>query len=116
MIESMDPSYSIWGVPLEEYTSQEPPNSAEDGFRRDILALVRPLNIPIIRYPGGNFVSGYNWENVAGPKAKRPVRLDLAWFTNETNKFGMKEFQKWLDKAGAKMMMAVNLGTSCYMT
>ena len=87
------------------------PNSDEDGFRRDVLDLVRPLNIPIIRYPGGNFVSGYNWEDGVGPKEKRPVRLDLAWFTTETNEFGMEEFQKWLDKAGAKMMMAVNLGT-----
>lgn len=87
------------------------PNSDEDGFRKDVIDLVRKLNVPIVRYPGGNFVSGYNWEDGVGPKDKRPVRLDLAWFTTETNEVGMQEFQKWLDKVGADMMMAVNLGT-----
>ena len=87
------------------------PNSDEDGFRKDVLELVKKLNVPVIRYPGGNFVSGYNWEDGVGPKDKRPVRLDLAWFTTETNEVGMQEFQKWLEKAGSTMMMAVNLGT-----
>ncbi len=82
-----------------------------DGFRTDVLELVKSLNVPIVRYPGGNFVSGYNWEDGVGPKDKRPVRLDLAWFTTETNEFGMQEFDAWLKKAGAEMMMAVNLGT-----
>lgn len=87
------------------------PNSDEDGFRKDVLELVRELNVPIIRYPGGNFVSGYNWEDGVGPKEKRPVRLDLAWFTTETNEVGMQEFSAWLEKTGAELMMAVNLGT-----
>lgn len=87
------------------------PNSDVDGFRKDVMALVRELNVPVIRYPGGNFVSGYNWEDGVGPKENRPVRLDLAWFTTETNEFGMQEFQKWLEKVGSNMMMAVNLGT-----
>lgn len=87
------------------------PNSDEDGFRRDVIDLVRKLNVPIVRYPGGNFVSGYNWEDGVGPKDKRPVKLDLAWFTTETNEFGMQEFDKWLSKVGSEMMMAINLGT-----
>ncbi len=86
-------------------------NSDSDGFRTDVLELVKKLNVPIVRYPGGNFVSGYNWEDGVGPKDKRPVKLDLAWFTTETNEFGMQEFDAWLKKAGAEMMMAVNLGT-----
>ena len=87
------------------------PLSDEDGFRTDVLELVKALNIPIVRYPGGNFVSGYNWEDGVGPKEKRPVRLDLAWFTTETNEFGLQEFDKWLKKAGSELMLAVNLGT-----
>ena len=59
-------------------------NSDSDGFRTDVLELVKKLNVPIVRYPGGNFVSGYNWEDGVGPKDKRPVKLDLAWFTTET--------------------------------
>ena len=87
------------------------PNSDEDGFRKDVIELVKKLNVPIVRYPGGNFVSGYNWEDGVGPKENRPVKLDLAWFTTETNEFGMQEFDKWLEKVGSEMMMAVNLGT-----
>jgi len=86
-------------------------NSDEDGFRKDVIELVKKLNVPIVRYPGGNFVSGYNWEDGVGPKEKRPVKLDLAWFTTETNEFGMQEFQKWLEKVDSELMMAVNLGT-----
>ena len=87
------------------------PNSDENGFRQDVIELVKKLGVPIVRYPGGNFVSGYNWEDGVGPKDKRPVKLDLAWFTTETNEFGMQEFDKWLESVGSEMMMAVNLGT-----
>ena len=87
------------------------PNSDENGFRKDVIELVKKLGVPIVRYPGGNFVSGYNWEDGVGPKDKRPVKLDLAWFTTETNEFGMQEFDKWLESVGSEMMMAVNLGT-----
>jgi alpha-N-arabinofuranosidase len=86
--------------------------SADDmGFRGDVLEYVRQLNVPVVRYPGGNFVSGYNWEDGIGDKAKRPHKLDLAWQTIETNQVGIDEFQEWAKRAGAEVMMAVNLGT-----
>lgn len=87
------------------------PTADEDGFRQDVLELVKELQVPIVRYPGGNFVSGYNWEDGIGPKADRPRRLELAWRTIETNEVGTNEFVQWANKAGAEVMMAVNLGT-----
>ncbi len=64
------------------------PTADEDGFRRDVIDLVKKLNVPIVPYPGGNFVSGYNWEDGVGPIENRPKRLDLAWGTTEPNYFG----------------------------
>ncbi len=87
------------------------PEADEDGFRKDVISLVKELNMPIVRYPGGNFVSGYNWEDGVGPKDKRPRRLELAWKTIETNEFGTNEFVTWASKVGAEVMMAINLGT-----
>ena len=87
------------------------PKSDQNGFRRDVLEMVRKLNVPIIRYPGGNFVSGFNWEDSIGPLGQRPVRLDQAWSTTETNEFGLHEFCEWADQAGSRVMYAVNLGT-----
>ncbi len=87
------------------------PTADELGFRRDVIDLVRRLGVPIVRYPGGNFVSGYNWEDGIGPKDKRPVRTELAWGTLETNQVGIDEFQEWAKRANTKVMMAVNLGT-----
>lgn len=83
----------------------------EDGFRKDVIELVKELNVPIVRYPGGNFVSGYKWEDGVGPVENRPKRLDLAWGTTEPNLFGTNEFMKWCKKADTDCMMAVNLGT-----
>lgn len=83
----------------------------ESGFRQDVLALVRELQVPITRYPGGNFVSGYRWEDSVGPKENRPVRMDLAWKSIETNRVGLREFSDWAGRAGTEVMMAVNLGT-----
>lgn len=88
------------------------PSADADGFRTDVLKFVRDLKIPAIRYPGGNFVSAYNWEDGIGPRDKRPVRLDLAWRSKETNKIGINEFGKWADMAGIDMMLAVNLGSA----
>ncbi len=87
------------------------PQADEEGFRKDVLDLVRSLNVPIVRYPGGNFVSGFNWEDSIGPKEQRPKRLDLAWKTTEPNEVGIHEFTSWAKKAGADVMYAVNLGT-----
>lgn len=72
---------------------------------------MRKLNVPIVRYPGGNFVSQYRWEDGIGPQKQRPTRLDLAWRTIETNQFGLHEFMKWAAKVGTQANMAVNLGT-----
>ena len=83
----------------------------EDGFRADVMELVRELNVPVVRYPGGNFVSGYNWEDGIGPRAGRSRRLELAWRSVETNEFGTNEFMDWVNQAGTEAMMAINLGS-----
>lgn len=83
----------------------------EQGMRRDVIELVRALDTPICRYPGGNFVSAYNWEDGVGPKENRPKRLDLAWRTTESNQVGIHEFADWAEKAGTEMMLAINLGS-----
>lgn len=87
------------------------PMADEQGFRRDVLEKVREIGVPLVRYPGGNFVSGFNWEDSVGPRDKRPKRLDLAWFTTESNAVGMHEFADWAEKAGSNVMYAINLGT-----
>ena len=87
------------------------PAADENGFRRDVLQLIRDIDVPIVRYPGGNFVSGYRWEDGVGPAESRPRRLELAWSTTETNRFGTNEFLRWCKEANTKAMMAVNLGT-----
>jgi alpha-N-arabinofuranosidase len=87
------------------------PTADADGFRADVLALVRELGVTTVRYPGGNFVSGYRWEDGVGPRGSRPRRLDLAWHSLETNQVGLDEFARWSAKAGTELMLAVNLGT-----
>jgi alpha-L-arabinofuranosidase len=87
------------------------PTADRNGFRGDVLALVRELGPTLVRYPGGNFVSGYNWEDGVGPPEERPRRLDLAWASTETNQFGTNEFIEWCRLAQVEPMLAVNLGT-----
>ncbi|WP_330291317.1 arabinosylfuranosidase ArfA [Streptomyces sp. NBC_00576] len=89
------------------------PAADEAGLRTDVLELVRELGVTTIRYPGGNFVSGFNWEDSVGPVDERPRRLDLAWRSTESNRFGLSEYIDFLKKVGpqAEPMMAVNLGT-----
>jgi alpha-N-arabinofuranosidase len=87
------------------------PEADEMGFRKDVLELVKELNVPIVRYPGGNMVSAYNWEDGVGPVEQRPRRLELAWRTIETNEIGTNEFAAWAKKVNSEVMMAVNLGT-----
>lgn len=91
----------------------EPSHKTADdmGFRKDVIDMVRELNVPIVRYPGGNFVSGYNWEDGIGKRSERPRRLELAWLSVETNEVGTDEMQEWARRAGTDVMMAVNLGT-----
>ncbi|MHB1011170.1 MAG: arabinosylfuranosidase ArfA [Propionibacteriaceae bacterium] len=87
------------------------PTADAEGFRTDVIALVKELGVATIRYPGGNFVSGFRWEDSVGPREQRPRRLDLAWHSTETNEIGLHEFASWLEKVGSELMLAVNLGT-----
>lgn len=87
------------------------PKADHNGFREDVLALIRELNVSTVRYPGGNFLSGYHYTDGIGPKEIRPTRLDLAWQTIEDNSFGTDEFMLWAKKAKVEPMMAVNMGT-----
>lgn len=122
----LDPSFTIAQVDDRLYGSfvehmgravyggmYEPGHVTADanGFRGDVAALVRELGVTVIRYPGGNFVSGYDWEDGIGPVAHRPVRLDLAWRALEPNLVGTDEFLGWARGVGAAPMLAVNLGT-----
>jgi alpha-L-arabinofuranosidase len=81
------------------------------GFRKDVVEEMRKLHVPIIRYPGGNFVSGYNWLDGIGPKDKRPTVLDMAWNTIEPNQFGTNEFIQWCRAVNAEPLLRLNLGT-----
>jgi alpha-N-arabinofuranosidase len=87
------------------------PSADGDGMRGDVANLVRDLKIPVVRYPGGNFVSAYNWEDGVGPRENRPTRLDLAWHTSESNAVGIHEFAKWCSSVGSQMILAINLGS-----
>ncbi|HEX8510725.1 MAG TPA: alpha-N-arabinofuranosidase [Propionibacteriaceae bacterium] len=87
------------------------PAADEHGLRQDVLELTRELGVTIVRYPGGNFVSGYRWEDGVGPSADRPVRLDNAWRSIDDNAFGLNEFMLWAGEAGVEPIMTFNLGT-----
>ena len=87
------------------------PRSDARGFRKDVLDVLRPLGMPLVRYPGGNFVSQYDWRDGIGPRDARPARPDFAWRSIEPNQFGVDEFVDWCRELGAEPLMAVNLGT-----
>lgn len=87
------------------------PSADKNGFRGDVAGLVKELKVPVVRYPGGNFVSGYNWEDGTGDRSKRPRKMELAWQCIETNEVGIDEFSQWASAVGTEIMMAVNLGT-----
>lgn len=123
---TLDAAFRLAPVPLRLFGSfvehmgrcvyggiYEPDHSSAngDGFRDDVAALTRELGVTVVRYPGGNFVSGYNWEDGIGPVAERPVRLDRAWKAVETNQVGIDEFIRWTQSVGCEPMVAVNLGT-----
>lgn len=85
--------------------------SDKNGFRTDVINLVKELKMPAVRYPGGNFVSAFNWEDSIGPRENRPTRLDLAWKSKETNEFGLNEFMQWCKKVNTDPIYTINLGT-----
>jgi alpha-L-arabinofuranosidase len=85
--------------------------SDSNGFRKDVIEEVRALGVPIVRYPGGNFVSGYNWLDGVGPKQDRPRVLDKAWNSINTNQFGTDEFMLWCKATGTQPLLGLNLGT-----
>ena len=117
LIDEVDPR--IYGSFIEQLGravyegiyQPESPFADEEGFRKDVIDFVRELKVPVVRYPGGNFVSGFRWEDSVGPKEERPARAELAWQVIETNAFGLNEFASWAKKADTDVMMAVNLGT-----
>src|ERR1041384_471434 len=80
------------------------PQADKNGFRQDVIALIRELDVPVVRYPGGNFVSSFQWEDSVGPVEKRPRRLDLAWKAVEPNLFGLNEFMAWTKQAKTEAM------------
>ena len=86
------------------------PLADANGFRKDVMEALRRLRMPVIRYPGGNFVSGYRWQDGVGPRDERPARVDLAWFDVESNRFGTDEFVKFCRQIGAEPYLAVNCG------
>jgi alpha-N-arabinofuranosidase len=87
------------------------PAADDEGFRSDVIELVRELGMTVFRYPGGNFVSGFKWEDGIGPRESRPRRLNLPWHSVETNAFGLHEFVSWVEKVDGEVMLAANLGT-----
>jgi len=87
------------------------PRSDERGFRRDVLEALRRMSMPLVRYPGGNYVSAYDWKDTVGPRASRPRRPDYAWQSVESNQFGIGEFMTWCEELGTSPFLAVNLGT-----
>ena len=87
------------------------PFADENGFRKDFVGLIRELKIPVVRWPGGNYVSGYNWEDGIGPKEQRPARKDLAWNQIETNQMGTDEYVKLCNLIGAENFICINAGT-----
>src|SRR5512136_274458 len=83
----------------------------ENGFRKDFIDLIKELRVPVVRWPGGNFVSGYNWEDGIGPKEQRPAKLDLAWNRIENNQMGTDEYVKFCKLIGAENFICINAGT-----
>ena len=122
---SLDKDYTISEVDPHIYSSfmehvgqvvygglynPEHPTADEQGFRRDVIEAVKELNIPAIRYPGGNFVSNFDWKDSIGPREKRPTRLDLAYLAIEDNSMGLDEYVDWARKTNTEVMYTLNLG------
>jgi alpha-L-arabinofuranosidase len=83
----------------------------ENGFRTDVMEAMKELRVPVVRWPGGNFVATYHWLDGVGPRENRPARPELAWRGREPNHFGTDEFMKWCDLVGTEPYIALNFGT-----
>ena len=83
----------------------------ENGFRTDVMDCMKELQVPVVRYPGGNFVATYHWQDGVGAREKRPKRPELAWLGTESNQFGTDDFMLWCSKIGAEPYLALNMGT-----
>ncbi|RCW33290.1 alpha-N-arabinofuranosidase [Marinilabilia salmonicolor] len=116
-IDTIDPNiYGAFVEPIRTVVygniyDPESPFADENGFRKDFIDLIKELNIRNVRWPGGNFVSGYNWEDGIGPKDQRPAKLDLAWKQIETNQMGTDEYAKFCSLIGADNFLCINGGT-----
>ena len=90
------------------------PLSDSNGFRRDVLDAARKLNVTLLRWPGGNFSSNYHWMDGIGPRDRRPPRLEMAWGTVESNRFGTHEFLNYAGLLGTHPYICTNLGTGAW--
>src|SRR5437764_1942055 len=90
------------------------PLSDAHGYRKDVIAAVKDLHVPILRWPGGNFSSNYNWTDGIGPRDQRPARLEMAWGTIENNRFGTHEFLDYVEALGIEPYVCANLGTGTW--
>jgi alpha-N-arabinofuranosidase len=90
------------------------PLADANGYRKDVLDAVKKLNVSILRWPGGNFVSNYHWMDGIGPRDQRPRRLEMAWGTVESNRFGTHEFLQYIDMVKTQPYICVNLGTGTW--
>jgi alpha-N-arabinofuranosidase len=96
----------IYGGIYEENS----PLSDAHGFRKDVMEAARSLRMPLVRWPGGNFVSGYHWTDGIGPKEQRPRRMELSWHGEESNRFGTDEFMQYCRTLGTEPYLCVNMG------
>jgi alpha-L-arabinofuranosidase len=86
------------------------PLSDADGYRKDVMEAVKPMGVSVLRWPGGNFASGYNWMDGIGPRDQRPARPDHAWGALESNRFGTDEFLRYCERIGAEPYLCINAG------
>ena len=116
-IDTIDPHiYSAFVEPIRTVVygniyDPKSPFADENGFRRDFINLIKELNIRSVRWPGGNYVSGYNWEDGIGPKDQRPARMELAWHQIDKNQMGTDEYAKFCSLIGAENFLCINGGT-----
>ncbi|MFV0251769.1 MAG: alpha-N-arabinofuranosidase [Beutenbergiaceae bacterium] len=92
----------------------ESPHADEHGFRTDVAGALQDLRVPVLRWPGGNFVSNYHWTDGIGPREDRPVRMELAWHLTESNQVGTDEFLQWCEREGYEPYLCVNMGSGSF--